>query len=145
MKTITYKFSDGTTSTVEVSDEIYALHKEMETEEKRNYRRETRRHQSLERSVDNGWDCEDPNADIETILNNEEITSCLESALNILTEKQRTVLLLYIEANLSFAQIGAKLSIGKDTVKEHFWAAIKKIKKYFSKTPPQNGNFVAFK
>ncbi len=52
MKTITYKFADGTTSKVEVSDEIYALCEEMEIEEKSSERRETRRHVSMESLVE---------------------------------------------------------------------------------------------
>lgn len=52
MKTITYKFADGTTSKVEVSDEIYALCEEMEIEEKSSERRETRRHISMESLVE---------------------------------------------------------------------------------------------
>lgn len=52
MKTITYKFADGTTSKVEVSDEIYALCEEMEIEEKSSDRRETRRHVSMESLVE---------------------------------------------------------------------------------------------
>lgn len=52
MKTIMYKFADGTTSKVEVSDEIYALCEEMEIEEKSSERRETRRHVSMESLVE---------------------------------------------------------------------------------------------
>lgn len=52
MKTITYKFADGTTSKVEVSDEIYALCEEIEIEEKSSDRRETRRHVSMESLVE---------------------------------------------------------------------------------------------
>ena len=52
MKTITYKFADGTTSKVEVSDEIYALCEEIEIEEKSSERRETRRHVSMESLVE---------------------------------------------------------------------------------------------
>ena len=52
MKTITYKFADGTTRKVEVSDEIYALCEEIEIEEKSSERRETRRHVSMESLVE---------------------------------------------------------------------------------------------
>ncbi|MCI8911096.1 MAG: sigma-70 family RNA polymerase sigma factor [Clostridia bacterium] len=52
METITYKFADGTTRVVEVSDEIYALCEEMEIEEKSSDRRETRRHVSMESLVE---------------------------------------------------------------------------------------------
>ena len=43
MQTIKYKFADGTTSTVEVSDELHAVHLEIVQQEKRNHWRETRR------------------------------------------------------------------------------------------------------
>ncbi len=43
MPTIKYKFADGTTSEIEVTDELYALHLQLVQEEKRNHWRETRR------------------------------------------------------------------------------------------------------
>lgn len=48
MKTVTYKFADGTKSEVQVSDELYAVIEEMEKAERSSNRRETRRHVSLE-------------------------------------------------------------------------------------------------
>ncbi len=44
MQKIKYEFADGTTSEIEVTDELYALHLELVQEEKRNHWRETRRH-----------------------------------------------------------------------------------------------------
>ena len=55
MKTITYKFADGTTSAVEVSDEFYSLYEDMEKADGLSERKHSRRNQSLEHSVDNGW------------------------------------------------------------------------------------------
>ena len=47
MQTIKYKFADGTTNEVEVTEEIYLIHLELLQQEKRNHWKETRRHTSL--------------------------------------------------------------------------------------------------
>ena len=44
MQTIKYTFADGTTSEIEVTDELYALHLVLVQQEKRNHWKETRRH-----------------------------------------------------------------------------------------------------
>ena len=48
MQKIKYIFADGTTSEIEVTDELYALHFQLLQEEKRNHWRETRRHLTLQ-------------------------------------------------------------------------------------------------
>ena len=48
MQTIKYIFADGTTSEIEVSDEFFILHLQLQQQEKRNHWKETRRHISLE-------------------------------------------------------------------------------------------------
>ena len=64
LQTIRYIFSDGTTSEVEVSDELYILHLELLQQKKRNYWKEARRHISLNYLTDNGIDFESPAADL---------------------------------------------------------------------------------
>ena len=56
MQKIKYEFADGTTSEIEVTDEVYALHEQLANEEKRNNKRETRRHTSLYYFTDMGID-----------------------------------------------------------------------------------------
>ena len=68
MKSVTYKFLDGTTQTLEVSDELADLIEQLEKEEKNGNRRETRRHNSLECMMDTGFDFHDHNADFEYLL-----------------------------------------------------------------------------
>ena len=53
MSKIKYTFADGTTSEIEVTDEIYAVHIELANEEKRNHWKETRRHISLNYLTEN--------------------------------------------------------------------------------------------
>ena len=47
MQVIKYKFADGTTNEVEVTEEFYKIHLELLQQEKRNHWKETRRHTSL--------------------------------------------------------------------------------------------------
>lgn len=54
MKTITYRFADGTKSEVEVTDEFYEIYLGLEREMKRTERKETRRRVSLEQLIETG-------------------------------------------------------------------------------------------
>ena len=56
MKKISYEIN-GTRVEVEVTDEFAALYEQMDEEEKRVNRKETRRHQSLETLVEGGFGC----------------------------------------------------------------------------------------
>ena len=81
METITYKFADGSTSAVEVSDEFYSLYKDMEKADELSERKHSRRNQSLEHSVDNGWDIADPDADVAVIYEIKERNERLYKAI----------------------------------------------------------------
>jgi len=54
LKTVIYRFADGTASEVEVEDELYAELERMDKEDKKNERRETRRHISLSKLTELG-------------------------------------------------------------------------------------------
>lgn len=62
MQTIKYRFADGTTSEIEVTEEFYTLYAELVQQEKRNHWKETRRHISLENLNENGIDFASPAA-----------------------------------------------------------------------------------
>ena len=114
---------------IEVTEEFASEYAAMEHRDKLIERKETRRHQSLDKSLEHGWDIPDPSADIALQVERNEEKARLSSALKKLTDKQRAVLLLYIEEGLSFREIGEKLGIHKDTVKEHYHSAIKNLRK----------------
>ena len=114
---------------IEVTEEFASEYAAMEYRDKLIERKETRRHQSLDKSLEHGWDVTDPSADVALQAERNEEKARLSSALKKLTDKQRAVLLLYIEEGLSFREIGEKLGIHKDTVKEHYHAAIKNLRK----------------
>ena len=114
---------------IEVTEEFAAEYAAMEHRDKLIERKETRRHQSLDKSLEHGWDVTDPSADVALQAERNEEKARLSSALKKLTDKQRAVLLLYIEEGKSFREIGEELGIHKDTVKEHYHAAIKNLRK----------------
>ena len=114
---------------IEVTEEFAAEYAAMEHRDKLIERKETRRHQSLDKSLEHGWDIPDPSADVALQAERNEEKARLSSALQKLTDKQRAVLLLYIEEGKSFREIGEELGIHKDTVKEHYHAAIKNLRK----------------
>ena len=120
---------------IEVTEEFAAEYAAMEHRDKLIDRKETRRHQSLDKSLEHGWDIADPNADVAMQAERNEDKERLYAALQRLTDKQRAVLLLYIEEGLSFREIAAKLGVNKDTVREHYLAAIKNLKKFLQNTP----------
>ena len=125
------QYFDGTKYVeIEVTEEFAAEYAAMEHRDKLIERKETRRHQSLDKSLDHGWDVADPSADVALQAEQDEDKERLYAALQKLTDKQRAVLLLYIEEGKSFREIGEELGIHKDTVKEHYHAAIKKLKKF---------------
>lgn len=94
-------------------------------------RKETRRTQSLDKSLENGFDIADESVDVEQELLQKSENERLYVALRKLTDKQRRVVLLKIVEELSFREISRQMGLNKDTVIEHFNAALKKIKKNF--------------
>ena len=124
------RYFDGTKHVeIEVTEEFAAEYAAMEHRDKLVERKETRRHQSLDKSMEHGWDIADPSADVDAQAERREDTARLRDALKTLTERQRIVFLTYAEEGKSFREIGEMLGLQKDTVKGHYDGAIKKLRK----------------
>ena len=72
MPLITYKFADGHSEEIEVSDEVAAAFAQLEKYEKKVERKETRRHVSLNLLMENGYDFSADDTDILDVLDKEE-------------------------------------------------------------------------
>lgn len=131
MAFILYRFSDGHTEKIEVTEEFAAEYAKTEHRDKLIERKETRRHQSLDKSMEYGFDVADPRVDIQAEIERNEENLRLHNALRRLTDKQRAVFLRYVLDGLSFREIGEELGVAKNVVREHYYAAIKKLKKFF--------------
>ena len=128
------QYFDGTKYVeIEVTEEFAAEYAAMEHRDKLIERKETRRHQSLDKSLEHGWDVADPSADVASRIEKNEEKIQIVSALKKLTDKQLTVLNLYIVHNFSFREIGEKMNLGRYTVRDYYYNAIKKLKKFLKK------------
>lgn len=131
MQTIKYKFADGTTSTVEVSDELHAVHLEIVQQEKRNHWRETRRHTSLYYFTDTGVDFEDTRTDspFESYIRKENIES-IRKAISMLTPKRQELIYKVFFLGKSFSAIARETGVSKSAVSRQMQAVYKHLRKY---------------
>ena len=129
MAFITYRFADGTRKEIEVTEEFAAEYAKMEYQNALIERKETRRHQSLDKSLEHGFDIPDPTVDITEMAERRELSDEIHKALNALTEKQRKVFELYVSEGLPFRAVGERMGLGTYTVRDYFYNAVKKIKK----------------
>ena len=72
MSTIHYKFADGHTEELEVTEAVAAAFEQLEKYEKKVERKETRRHVSYERLIESGFEFSDENEDIVDTLERQE-------------------------------------------------------------------------
>ena len=95
-------------------------------------RRETRRHQSLEKSIENGHEFVDDSSDITEIVERREEVFQLCKGLKALTQKQLYVLKLHVLEHKTFREISEEMGLNLYTIYEHYTTAKKKLKKFFS-------------
>ena len=132
MKNYTYYFVDGTTSTVEVEDELYDELTDLDKKERSNNRSNTRRHISLESlmqmnkepSVSDGYFGDGMFGDISD--------EKLRLSLSKLTERQKELLYDVVIARIPQTEIAARDNMSLTAVNNRFRRIIKKLQTYFS-------------
>ena len=131
MQTIKYKFADGTTNEVEVTEEIYLIHLELLQQEKRNHWRETRRHTSLYYFTDMGIDFEDKQTEspLELYIRKENIAS-VRKAMSYLTDKRRELIKLAYFQEMSFRAIAKEKGLSKSAISQQMKTVYKHLRKY---------------
>ena len=131
MKTIQYKFNDGTTKEISVTDELYALHLELLQEEKRNYWKETRRHISLEYLMEQGADIADHDSgDPLSALIEKTNDERIKTALSYLSDKQRSLIEKVFYNDLSLREIARQTGISHQALSQQLATIYKKLKKF---------------
>lgn len=130
MQKIKYTFADGTTSEIEVTNEIYALHLQLVQEEKRNHWRETRRHTSLNYLMELGVDFVDIAADsfaaVELRENEEKIKQAISK---LLPEQQALIKKIFYEGK-TITEIAKAENVGKSAIANRLTRIYIKIKKF---------------
>ena len=134
MQTIKYVFADGTTSEIEVTDEVYALHLQLLQEEKRNHWRETRRHISLDYLNENGIDFASPAADLLSVLIQQEDEKQIHKAINHLSDKQKDLAEKVFFKGMTLTAIAKEKGISQPAITQQLATVLKKLKKFLEKT-----------
>ena len=129
MKKISYEIN-GALVEVEVTDEFAALYEQMDEEDKRVNRKETRRHQSLETLVEGGFQIADPDSDLEETLIKQYDIDRLHRALAVLTDDQKWLVEQVFYYGRKQSEIAAELGVCKQALNNRITRVIKKIKKF---------------
>lgn len=130
MKTIKYEIN-GTFVEIEVSDEFARQYEQIEADEKRVNRKETRRHQSLETLIESGFQIVDQESDIEEkAFQNDDIAQ-LYKAFAVLTEEQKWLIQQVFYYDRKQSEIAAELGIDPTAIRNRLRKIYDKIKKIF--------------
>ena len=129
MQVIIYKFVDGTTNTVEVTEEIYLIHLELLQQEKRNHWKETRRHTSLYYLIENGIDFEDKSADTLAIIIRRENTERVHKALLTLSDKRRDLVRKFYYEEMTMRQIASQEDVSHTAISQRMKTIRKRLQK----------------
>lgn len=130
MQKIKYEFADGTTSEIEVTDEVYALHEQLANEEKRNNKRETRRHISLTYFDNLGIEFESNAADPFSALIRREDEERIHKAISKLSNKQRALLEKVFNQNMSLREIARQTGVSHQALSKQLATIYRKLKKF---------------
>ncbi len=131
MQTIKYKFADGTTSTVEVTEEIYLIHLKLLQQEKRNHWKETRRHTSLYYFTDMGIDFEDKHTEspLDGYIRKENIAR-IRKAISMLTPKRQELIYNVFFLGKTYAAIAKEQGLSKSAISQRMQTVYKHLRKY---------------
>lgn len=132
MQTIKYEFNDGTTSEIEVTDELYALHLELVQQEKRDHWRETRRHISLYYLMENGVDFIDNASDSFAAVELRENEEKIKQAISKLLPEQQALIKKVFYEGKTITEIAKAENVGKSAIANRLTRIYIKIKKFLN-------------
>lgn len=129
MQVIIYKFVDGTTNAVEVTEDIYLIHLELSQQEKRNHWKETRRHTSLYYLMENGIDFEDKRIDIFAEIVRKENAERVHKALLTLSDKRRDLVHKVYYEEMSYRAIAEQIGVTHTAISQRMKTMRKRLQK----------------
>ena len=134
MQTIKYRFADGTTSEIEVTDEFYTQYAELVQQEKRNHWKETRRFISLDYLNENGIDFASPAADLLSVLIQQEDEKQIHKAMAALSDKQKNLAEKVFFKGMTLTAIAKEQGVSQPAITQQLATVLKKLKKLLEKT-----------
>lgn len=127
------KIFDGTAyEEIEVSDELAVAYAETERSERLNERKETRRHQSLDKSMEHGFDVADPSENtFEKVVINEWNRQLYQAIARLSPEQQELLRKVYFEY-IPQTEIAAREGVTKHAINKRLLRILRKLKKFLS-------------
>ena len=129
MQVIKYKFVDGITNEIEVTDELYLIHLQLVQMEKRNHWREIRRHTSLNYLIENGIDFEDKSADTLAIIIRRENIERVHKALLTLSDKRRELVHKFYYEEMTMRAIARERGVSHSSISQQMATVRKHLQK----------------
>ncbi len=129
MQVIIYKFVDGTTNAVEVTEDIYLIHLELLQQEKHNHWKEIRRHTSLYYFTDMGIDFEDKRIDLFAEIVRKENAERVHKALLTLSDKRRDLVRKLYYEEMTMRQIASQGSVTHTAISQRMKTIRKRLQK----------------
>ena len=129
MQVIIYKFVDGTTNAVEVTEDIYLIHLELLQQEKRNHWKETRRHTSLYYFTDMGIDFEDKSIDLFAEIVRIENAERVHKALLTLSDKRRDLVRKFYYEDMTMRAIARERGVSHSSISQQMATIRKRLQK----------------
>ena len=130
MKRIKYEIN-GKVIDIEVTDEFAAQYEQIEANEKRVNRKETRRHQSLDALVESGFQIADQGSDIEANLIMQNNIDLLRRAFDALTNDQKWLVEQVFYYGRKQLEIAAELGIDVTSIRDRLRVIYKQIKNFW--------------
>ncbi len=129
-RTISVWVEDATAKILEKQDKDF-IHDYIVDEYKASLseRRETRRHQSLNKSMDNGFDVADDRVDIETELIENEEKAMLHKAISKLEPQQQWLIVEIFYKGRKQVDIARELGVGESAIRSRLSKIFAQIKK----------------
>lgn len=148
MRTITYVFVDKHRETIEVDDSVAEVYEELLKYEKKVHRKETRRHVSLKKMMEDGFDFPDPTAEIEYIweqrkkegqerellcLKKNRLEKQCESLKTKLTPRQAESYFMFKYLKMKKVKIAKEMGITEGAVRKLILKAEENLEKYLKR------------
>lgn len=129
----TIRIYDGTNYTdVEVTEEFATQYAEMEHREYLVNRKETRRHQSLDKSMEHGFDVADPNVNVFEQVERRLWTEKLHKAIAALSPEQQELLRKVYFEYIPQTEIAEKEGVTKKAINNRLARILQRLKKFLN-------------
>ncbi|MBU3091646.1 sigma-70 family RNA polymerase sigma factor [Clostridium sp. CF011] len=125
---IKYEFVTGEIAEIEVSKDIAEIAIEIGRETYNNERRETRRHNSLEKKKERGFQFEDKSVAVDIIVEKKETSKALHNALEKLLPQQKVLVQKMFFQDISITQIARAEGVNEAAIRNRLKKIYKKLK-----------------